>query len=732
MVIVDGTRATFSFDEGASITIGGNSAFIYSGLGDGIITSNATGAFKVKLLNNPLEATQGTDAHIAVQNYQLGANFADVAPHVSSLYVLDKVTITAASVPGTNVAGSPRIIPLGEVDFIASNSAVFANANSFQFTADTVLTSSTPAGVTIAVPNNVFLPTFSATAPLTIVPPDTTTSQANLTIRKIEGPETVTISTTGTQGIGTLSINEVAALGDVVVNTSTLGTTSNTNTGLNIGTVAVGGSITANGITSTAHGTSNAGSVRVTAGTFNSGTINIPNNAVGGSITIVNSATNNPAIPTPVYVGVNSGLITFDATTAGFPLSVSDISVADNKETGEIRFGSLLTGGAGNFLKAPVNNGLINFTDNVTIGQVLGDTTSPAVPANRVAGSGTVVFGGRPNITAATVIGCDVEFKAGSAITAATTLGGNVTLGYEQDITLGTANLTLGAGKTIFVGEYPVLAAGREAVVLTPSTNPVLTAGAESDPDVDDFVGNKTLTVTVGTIAITSGDLRVPGVLGLGITSGVNIASTVTPGGSLTLEEGGILAFPATGTNIAFPLDATSITGAATASRLTASNGPVSFAKNRISGNGSTLEADPEMVGRPVITVDPNTATGSKTLTIAGVNLNLAEEGGVTLVIQGFTTPNFNKVILSGGPSPARITLGDGQNELPINTRFLTGVGTPKPSLSGNGRVGGAEDILPATVGYLTALDTGSLIITANTANITLPPTSGTVTVTVN
>jgi hypothetical protein len=338
-----------------------------------------------------------------------------------------------------------------------------------------------------------------------------------------------------------------------------------------------------------------------------------------------------------------------------------------------------------------------------------------ATPGNSVAGNGKVVFGGPADFGDIVVIGCDAEFNAGlTRSTGTLALGGNVTLGYEQVITLrGTDTLTLGAGKSIFVGAItnPVLTAGAANVAITPVATATLTAGSELPGDLDDpdtFVGNKTLTVGNAALTVTSGNLRVPGVLAL------NFANALTVLGSLTVEDGGIVAFAnnASGSGYTVTIGDTLIAGVNNAeSRLTASGGPVTLAPNTISGNGSTLAVVPDM-GSPTITVDP-TPAGSKILTIAGANLDLV--GGGSLVINGFSS-SASRVILASGQNPGKITLGEdtGNPKSNLGGKFLE-AGTNDGTLGGNGVVYGDNEVLPTTVGYLSALEASNLTITGTT-----------------
>jgi hypothetical protein len=724
-VIVNAARANLSFEPDARIDLLENGAFIYSGDGEHIYTSHAS-AYKVKFVSNPLEGAQGTDARIAVADFQLGANFSNVANHVSNLYVLDKVTVDAQSVnPGAGTtAGTPAIIALGEVDLTENNSASFtAVGTNFRFTRDSVLTSSAPGSVTIGVPTPAVLPTIKAAKPITVAGP---ASAGVLTIGAIEGPETVTISNSVSL---TLTIGNVTETGTAAVDTPTLTAGTITN---NAGTVNVTASTTVTAFTVNGNNTGeinfntptyvaltvsaagrNAGTIDITAPAI-TGAIQVSNNAAGGVLNL-NAATK---VGGAVTVATNSGQINY-AT----PLIDTGVSTVTTNN-GEINFIQDIAPTLANFLKVPSNRGVINFKGSLTTATsiTLGSTT----PADSIAGPGKVVFGGLATLGGPTIIGSDAEFSGGVTVPGAAagdtlTLNGDVTLGYEQAITLTTVEsiLTLGAGKRILLGTTPVLAAGSAPVVITPVAGAVLTAGTELPGDSDDpetFIGNKALTLggtaVTAAIEVTSGELKVPGALIVGTATGVTVS------GSLTVEDGGILGFPATAPTFKVVLGDTQITGAATLSRLTASGGAVTLAANLISGRGSTLAAVPDM-GSPVITVDPGTAAGSKLLTITGANLDLS--GGGSLVVAGHGTAN--RVILSSGGTPGsggnpgKLTLGE---DKVYSITSLNGKKLGTLPLSGNGVVLGDNEVLPATVGELAATEASNLTITGLAANVSI------------
>jgi hypothetical protein len=705
-VIVNAALANLSFAEGARINVTTAAAFIYSGNGENIYTAANNSGFKVKYVANPLEGAQGTDARIAIPSYQLKANFTDVAPHVTHLYVVDKVTLDSASVAGTGAAGSPQIIALGEVD-LTGNVTAFSTVGvaNFIFTAKSILTSSVPGNVKIVLPSSAGLGTVKATTPITIE--GSTAAFSTFTIAKIEGPETVTIS--AVTSIANLSITEVAESGKVVINTPTIpaGASAFAITKNNAGTITV------NASTSIAGGVvveNNTGTISFNTPIFGNGGLNIPTPTTGtgkntGSIVITATATTGAFIG-PVTVDDNAGSITIDTLTIG---AIVDIK----RNTGEVKFPKDLSVGA-NMIKSAANNGTINFQGTLTTTGLFGGASPDSI-----VGSGEVVFDDLATFGAfAVVIDCDTVFNGGLSMgSAALSLGGDVTLAYGKKITLTNAAsiTTLKAGKRILVAETPVLAAGNADVVLTPVATAALTAGDPFDPNTDDetYLGDKTLTLGAAKITSYTGDLRVVdgGVFEIGVADGL----TVSGANTLTLEEGAILAFAnnAAGNTYNVAFGDTKIIGVNNnQSRLIASDGPVVLGVDKISGSGSTLSVVADF-GAAAITVDKT--AGNANLNIAGANIDLLNNGSLT--INGHGT-SANKVSLVSGTNPGKITLGDSAVS---STKDFTGktinCAAYDPEISGNGFVWG--DIDEGTglgpIGYITGAQTGgNLIITGN------------------
>jgi hypothetical protein len=712
-VIVNAARASLSFAEGARITATNGGVFIYNGDGEHIYTDPINQGFKVKYVINPLEGAQGTDAYIAVPSYRIRTT--PVAPHITDLYVVGTVTVDPGVPAPTGVGGDPSIHALGEVELTGSNFTVF-DANFFNFTTTAVLTSTVPGGVTIAIIEpDTYLPTIKAAVPININLP----ANPEPTIQKIQGPDIVTI-TRAIGNIDRLTVTEVDETGKLVVNAVadlTRFVVNNTNDG----------SITVNAVTTDRVDIeNNTGSISFNTGTFgntgltlpiivpplgpktgvNSGTIaitvsNVFNGPVEvdantniGTITIDTSGAVTNSIGADVTVNNNSGTLNL-VTAALVPAGVIDVPI----NTGTINFTKNIniaqTAGNTTLVRSPANNGsgTINFQGTVTTAGVFGDpTNTPATAGNKIAGTGKVVFSDTVTLGGTTVIETNVEFNGnvGSAASPLT-FDGDVTLAYQKAITLGaaaaTATLKRGSRVLVAVPDTPVLIAGTDVVLTPPGTGTILTAGSLPTGDEENYLGDKTLTLTTA-LASYTGNLRIAGE---GVLE-VNTASGITASAAgLTLDAGGILAFAAVaGANVGntYTVDLSAnikIFGDdILQSRLTAVGGPVTFTPGKISGSGS-LQIVPEF-GDANISVD-----GAATLEIAGVNLDLFGNGHLT-----FVTGAANIVKLIGGTNPGKITLGE-SSDSQTTTTALDGkhVGTANLLLSGRGVVSG--DIEPDT-----------------------------------
>jgi hypothetical protein len=739
-MIVNAARAPVSFDPDSSITVTTGGAFIYNGDGEHIYTDPFVLGYKVKYVANPLEGTQGTDARVAVSTYRLGD---PVHPDITHLYVLDTVTVEPGSVQPGIGSGAPNVYAVGTVDMTGNNFHVFEGGGSgisFLFTASAVLTSNVAGGITIdGLTAGASLPTIKAAVPININLSATTASPV---IQTIQGPETVTINRIGST-IAALTIGNVDLDGRIVVNTNTLTlftlgrARGNTNAG----------SITVNADSSIVEVAieNNSGSIRFNTALFGTTGLTLPiytNPTIG-----VNSGTIE--IVAPVFTGpvtidsANSGTITIDTFVPATPGDkiAEVVTVADNSgtlnlvtsefdssngaiivpiNTGTINFTKDITipddGSGITLVKSPVNNGSINFQGRATFTGVFGDVIGTSVADNKIAGTGKVVFNGPvtfPISTGDTVaIETDVVFNDDVTVVQDLYFDGDVTLAYGKKITLNaaTAITTLKATSRILVADTPVLVAGSD-VALTPGIGTVLTAGIlENLLDVEDYLGDKTL--TLGGVALPSytGNLRIArdGVFEIGLTDGL------TPGaGGLTLDEGGILAFADDGTASNGNLNSIIISGPAgtikinggdvdAQARLTAVGGPVTLTPNKIAGSGSTLAVTGEDLGNATIVVP----VATDTLEIAGVNLDLSVNG--TLRIGGAAGA---KVQLTGGTNPGKITVGSSSAS---DTTSLAGkhLGTANLTLSGLGIVHGDIEDGVGEIGEISALSGGSLTIT--------------------
>jgi hypothetical protein len=744
-IIINAAFASMIFEEDATITVENGGAFIYQGNGDHILTAPAMG-YKVRYMTDPLMAVQGTDARIAIPSYRVGANANDIAPHVTHLYVADKVTLDSAS-DLAGLASITQIIALGEVDLVGNVGTLGTSYAKFGFTADSILTSSVPENITIDLPVAASLAAVKAATPITIVGP--ATSITGLIIDKVEGPDTLTISA-GTS-IAALRINEVAESGKVVVDTPTIVNGGGTTVyGLfvaknNAGLITLNTSDPA-GVAGRVVAENNTGTLNINTSDFkNANGLVIPRPAnfpvVAAPYTLAGSGVNSGTIAItagtftgPVAIATaNTGTVTLDVPVIGAAVTIAANSgtvnfVTNNvttaavitTNTGEVNFTKdLVTAGlVGNFISSLGNQGAINFWGRLTTVNPLG-----ALPGTPIAGNGKVSFGALAEFTKAATIGCDTEFKGGLTRTdEALFLGGNVTLDYGQVITLTDVdNFTLGAGKKILVGGTPVLSAGNTNVVITPATGAKLTAGAaRTSGDDDSYVGDRTLTLDTAEITAITGNLRVAGgaYLSIAVADGIDVGT-----GSLTLEDGAFIELALHATNgdlYTVTLGDTVIAGQdAAASYLTASGGAVTLASDSISGNGTLLI--PEESGSPTITVDPLSSAGV-TLTIAA-NLNLQYNGALVL-----TGGVGNKIVLEAGEPAGKITLSDETDSTVTSLNNTTiSDGTQAADITGGGVLRGTSETGSSTIGDISGGKASHLVINSDGSNTVTIDATGTV-----
>jgi hypothetical protein len=176
---------------------------------------------------------------------------------------------------------------------------------------------------------------------------------------------------------------------------------------------------------------------------------------------------------------VNKGTVQFNNAA----LPTEGISIADNK--GNVNFIPPLPT-LSVPIKVPVNDGAINFGENVTLtvpftgittgaGKVVFYGTFNAVDQGVEIGT-DVVFG-QTGATISALLGGPVwGFERGVGTTVTTKFNGNVDVVYGGGLNFGTngtpANVTLKKGKQISVGGVPLLAAGPDdPLVFAPTTN---------------------------------------------------------------------------------------------------------------------------------------------------------------------------------------------------------------------------------------------------------------------
>jgi hypothetical protein len=670
-MIINAAYANFTFVPGAGITLEANAVFIYSGIPDDKnIILNDVSAAKVKLVDEPLLGTQGTDTGIALADYEIGGDFDDIHQNVTDLYVLKTLKVGAQStaIP-TGAPGHPRIIVLGKVELGASNRPVFDDFTNFRFAATATLTSTLP-GVILPLRAGELLnlPTIEAPVPLTLAVPNGSTI-GDLSIDAIKGPGTVTISTAAGQGINSLTLESVADSGNVQVSTGTLGDTTIVK---NAGSISLTAANTLTNDITIGH---------ILPWATNTGTITI---TIGDPAGI--SSTGEISVLT-----ANEGTINFDTQQLDGVISIT-------KNTGDVFFKQgLILGSNSHLLQVPNNAGSILFQSTFTANGELGDPDlDTGSISQNIAGSGVMEFMGLATFNGNTNIDCRVVFNhnVGLADDVNLALGGDVKLANNRRITLGEttnpATLTLKGGNKLLVGDIPVLAAGTAQAVITPaSAAATLTAGPAPDPDSDELGHRLTLADT--TITIT-GELRILGRLRNSTTTSL----TIGPTGTLVLEEGALLDLPAISRIVT--IGSTTLSAIAANTQFTAVGGAVILKPNSISGNGSTLGTPEEAAAGQINVTSGSTAN----LSLAGVNLDLQEVGTLVIVAD-------RAVVLESGSNPGKITLGTDTVRFPdsLNGKRINSTVSPA-TLSGNGILLGSS-ANPADLAGSGTIDIGVL-----------------------
>jgi hypothetical protein len=424
--------------------------------------------------------------------------------------------------------------------------------------------------------------------------------------------------------------------------------------------------------------------IRPAATVTNALTVNLPEVAAGGAVTIDNGAI---ATGPTITIGRNSGEVDIVATQT----SAAGVTVTTN--TGAINFTKPITTSL--VLAVEANNGAITFGEDVTLAGGFEGIK---------AGTGKVVFSGSLNTGAnAVTIGTDVVFDGGLTRSGAGihTYKGNVTLGYNQTLDFGaTATaINLAPGKTIYVADVPVLAAGSETAPLT--LTPVAGGFKLTTPTVNTEtpeelipVYRKTLEMAragsaVGGIASITGTLRVLGNLVLTASSDSNDKVDITTStGKLALEPGALLqvvgmAATGNGSTVTFGTGITLGLGTTTADEegtgtFRAVDGAVIFGESAITGSSPAaklLLADLEEAVEPgdegVINV-----TGSSILKLSSVDL-VFDDAGVTgglLRLANGTTLTLD----SNNGKPGKITFTTGTGVVLTSTArgAITGIAT--------------------------------------------------------
>jgi hypothetical protein len=271
--------------------------------------------------------------------------------------------------------------------------------------------------------------------------------------------------------------------------------------------------------------------------------------------------------------------------------------------------------------------------------------------------------------------------------------------------------LDLGPGKTISVGggRYsgngalvplaPVLTAGPEGVRITalPAGTAVLTAAiplttsASNSEEAAKRNANKMLTLGSGGIEITYGTLEVAPeatftIRDVTVTTKIGSNSdtligflSVADGGKINLLDaaaGGTSSIDIGDTEIGYPGG-----GNNTVAALVASGGAVSLGNNTIAGAKGAVLA----VTSNDATIGVGEAvTGTKSLTVKGITLDLAGRGVLAIV----SAPAFNRLILTDGAKLNLYNPPEGATAAaPDPAAGLSNIGTP--ALGGNGGISG-------------------------------------------
>jgi hypothetical protein len=396
-------------------------------------------------------------------------------------------------------------------------------------------------------------------------------------------------------------------------------------------------------------------SVIIGSGTLPLGTCSTLTSSKGGIVILV-----APEPTTIPNIEVQAGK-EFSITQGNFPGSLT----IEGKLTGSSTLEVL---GAVGDISINGGDGNIRFSGLANPGEI------------KIYSTGKVTFNNSVNnLIAASEIYSDVVFRGDVATSAPLDLLGNVTLvsapataaGAPNTVTLSTSSkLVLGGNKTISLEITPtaagstttiapILAAGPEDVVITPTAGAVLTASAApTKNDAAAITAAKRISLGTAGIDITDGTVQVaPGAI-----FDINVvALTTNPGvteiGYLAVADGGTLTLSGSPQAGTLNIGDTVISQIST---LKASGGTVTLGNNVIAGSAPGAKLAPEKGSAGTLITVNNT---DDRLTLEQVELNLAAYGTLRITDVG------GRVILTDG---AKITLNSGENGIPTELSTIT------------------------------------------------------------
>jgi hypothetical protein len=625
-LVIDASHATLEYVDSGTIAVGPNSYFIFNG-SDGLIKSTLGGGTRVQYSTNlTLPPHNDADA-VAVDGYTLTTSSSDssIPIEYKNIFILEKLTVPAAS----QIPSGRKIYMVGTAEVTGAGTSAFASAATGPvFLPNSVLTATVPDPIQVETGYPLTAAIVRADSDITINAVDGTSDAAVVSIGRVEGAGTLTITGIGTSGVGTAALSSVG-IGE------------------------------------------------------NAGTVSLKN--------LTTSAT--------VGVTANDGVLSVDQKLTTFTGSVKSAS----------------------------NQGKIRFTDTVA--------TSTGADFDSL-GSGEVIFDDTLTIGAALTITNDVVFNGNVSNGAFALTLGNVFLKAGAEIvSTGVGSLTINKGKSFKLGgrygisDTEILAVGSAptdgAFVLTTGAGTKLAARAvslaerEGDEDINDLASTLILSgLTSGGTAAYTGSLRIVGGSLQIPSGGVHTLGTSALAGTLTLD-GGLLKLDGTA-KIQYT-DANSLvlegTGAATGTvSVLGSTSPATIAIDAISGSGVlTLGVDSEDTAYLAPRISLGSSSGSKSLTISGVELNLnpttADSG---LQVVGATSANT--VILRPGAKIVFSTEADVEDTTgtldPAYIATLKLTGALKLTAAAADDVGAVGSLIPAGTGNVTITGDASTTVT--------------------